>query len=116
MGGFCAVFSSDLKKLIANSTLSNLGLIMFVLSLSNKRLMLFHLFSHALFKAGLFITAGAILINRFGAQDSRALYGGAKNRPILGSILRVFFISSIGLFFYVCILLKTPNCLIKTGK
>ena len=99
VGGYCAVFSSDLKKLIANSTLSNLGLIIFVLSICNKSLILFHLFRHALFKAGLFITAGAILINRFGAQDRRTLYGGAKNSPILGSLLRVFFISSIGLFF-----------------
>lgn len=116
VGGFCAVFSSDLKKLIANSTLSNLGLIMFVLSLSNKRLMLFHLFSHALFKAGLFITAGAILINRFGAQDSRALYGGAKNRPILGSMLRVFFISSIGLFFTSAFFSKHQIALLRQGN
>merc|ERR1711963_1373652 len=67
VGGFCAVFSTDLKKLIANSTLSNLGLIAFILSLSNKTLMVLHLYTHALFKAGLFIRAGAILISRFGA-------------------------------------------------
>jgi len=72
VGGFCAVFSTDLKKLIANSTLSNLGLIAFILSLSNKTLMVLHLYTHALFKAGLFITAGAILIRRFGVQDRRA--------------------------------------------
>jgi len=116
VGGFCAVFSSDLKKLIANSTLSNLGLIIFVLSLSNKSLMLFHLFSHALFKAGLFITAGAMLMNRFGAQDSRALYGGAKNRPILGSMLRVFFISSMGLFFTSAFFSKHQIALLRQGN
>lgn len=99
VGGFCAVFSSDLKKLIANSTLSNLGLISFVLALSNKSLILFHLFSHALFKAGLFITAGAILINRFGVQDSRGLFGGSKEMPLLSSLLRAFFVSSTGIFF-----------------
>lgn len=99
VGGFCAVFSSDLKKLIANSTLSNLGLMRFILSLSNKNLILFHLFSHALFKAGLFITAGAILMNRFGAQDSRRLFGGSKEIPLLSSLLRAFFVSSTGLFF-----------------
>lgn len=116
VGGFCAVFSSDLKKLIANSTLSNLGLIMFVLSLSNKRLILFHLFRHALFKAGLFITAGAILINRFGAQDRRALYGGSKNSPVLGSMLRVFFISSIGLFFTSAFFSKHQIALLRQGN
>jgi len=99
VGGFCAVFSTDLKKLIANSTLSNLGLIAFILSLSDKTLIVFHLYTHALFKAGLFITAGAMLIRRFGAQDRRRLYGGGKNRPLLGALLTAFFVSSIGLFF-----------------
>lgn len=93
------MFSTDLKKLIANSTLSNLGLMAFILSLSDKRLMVFHLYTHALFKAGLFITAGAMLIRRFGVQDRRELYGGGKNRPLLGTLLAAFFISSIGLFF-----------------
>jgi len=99
VGGFCALFSTDLKKIIANSTLSNLGLIAFCLSLSNKGLMLFHLFTHALFKAGLFIIAGAILIRRFGVQDRRGLCGNGKNSSLLGSLLRAFFLSSIGLFF-----------------
>jgi len=99
VGRFCAVFSTDLKKLIANSTLSNLGLIAFILSVSDKTLMVFHLYTHALFKAGLFITAGAMLTRRFGVQDRRGLYGGGKNRPFLGALLTAFFISSIGLFF-----------------
>merc|ERR1712110_1222937 len=99
VGGFCAVFSTDLKKLIANSTLSNLGLIAFILSLRDKTLIVFHLYTHALFKAGLFITAGAILIRRFGVQDRRGLYGGGKNRPLLGTLLTAFFVSSMGLFF-----------------
>lgn len=99
VGGFCAFFSTDLKKLIANSTLSNLGLIAFILSLSNKSLIVLHLYTHAIFKAGLFITAGAMLIRRFGVQDRRGLYGGGKNRPLLSSLLRVFFVSSMGLFF-----------------
>ena len=99
VGGFCAVFSTDLKKLIANSTLSNLGLIAFILSLRDKTLIVFHLYTHALFKAGLFITAGAILISRFGVQDRRGLYGGGKNSPLLGTLLTAFFVSSIGLFF-----------------
>jgi len=99
VGGFCAVFSTDLKKLIANSTLSNLGLMGFILSLSDKSLIVFHLYTHALFKAGLFITAGAILIRRFGAQDRRGLHGAGKARPLLGTLLTGFFISSMGLFF-----------------
>lgn len=99
VGGFCAYNSTDLKKLIANSTLSNLGLMAFVLSLSNKELMVLHLYTHALFKAGLFITAGALLIRTFGVQDSRALYGGGQVNSILGPLLRVFFVCSMGIFF-----------------
>jgi len=99
VGGYCAIFSSDLKKLIANSTLSNLGLIAFILALSDKSLIVFHLYTHALFKAGLFIAAGAILIRRFGAQDRRSLYGGGKGIPLLGSMVSCFVVSSIGLFF-----------------
>lgn len=99
LGGFCAIFSSDLKKLIANSTLSNLGLIAFILALSDKTLIVLHLYTHALFKAGLFIAAGAMLIRRFGAQDRRCLYGNGKSMPLLASMVSCFIISSIGLFF-----------------
>ena len=99
VGGFCALISTDLKKLIANSTLSNLGLMAFTLSTSNKSLIIFHLYSHALFKAGLFITAGAVLIRRFGVQDRRSLYGIGKNSPLLRTLLRSFFICSTGTFF-----------------
>lgn len=99
VGGVCAVFSSDLKKLIANSTLSNLGLIIITLAISNKTLILFHLFTHALFKAGLFMVAGAILVNRFGAQDGRSVYNSLRLSPVISSYIRAFFISSTGIFF-----------------
>ena len=99
VGGVCAVFSSDLKKLIANSTLSNLGLIIITLAICNKTLIIFHLFTHALFKAGLFIIAGTILVNRFGAQDGRSIYNSLRLSPIIRACIRAFFISSAGIFF-----------------
>lgn len=99
VGGICAIYSSDLKKLIANSTLSNLGLIIIILSICNKNLIIFHLFTHALFKAGLFMIAGTILINRFGAQDGRSIYNSLNISPLLSGFIRAFFISSAGIFF-----------------
>jgi len=99
VGGICAMYSCDLKKLIANSTLSNLGLIIIILSICNKNLMIFHLFTHALFKAGLFILAGRLLINRFGAQDGRRIYRSLNISPLLTTFIRAFFISSTGIFF-----------------
>jgi len=99
VGGICAIFSSDLKKLIANSTLSNLGLIIITLSICNKNLIIFHLFTHALFKAGLFMLAGRILMNSFGAQDGRSIYRSLNISPLLSRFIRAFFISSTGIFF-----------------
>lgn len=99
VGGICAIFSSDLKKLIANSTLSNLGLIIIILSIRNKDLIIFHLFTHALFKAGLFILAGRILMQCFGAQDGRVVFSSLRNSPLLSSFIRAFFLSSRGIFF-----------------
>ena len=99
VGGVCAIFSSDLKKLIANSTLSNLGLIMITLAICNKTLIMFHLFTHALFKAGLFMIAGTILVNSFGAQDGRRIYNSLRLSPIIRACISAFFISSAGIFF-----------------
>lgn len=61
MAGLGACFEFDLKKIIALSTLSQLGLIMYRLSLGLVKVALFHLLIHALFKALLFMRAGCII-------------------------------------------------------
>ena len=82
LGGSAAIFENDLKKIIALSTLSQLGVIMFRLSNNITDLALFHLYTHAIFKALLFIAAGSILIIRLGTQDIRVLGGILKNSPL----------------------------------
>lgn len=67
------MYENDVKKVIALSTLSQLGVIVFRLGLGLSNLALFHLYTHALFKALLFLAAGNILIARFGSQDIRLL-------------------------------------------
>nr|QUB07196.1 NADH dehydrogenase subunit 5 [Syneta adamsi] len=71
MSGLGANFEFDLKKIIALSTLSQLGLMMSVLALGNFKLAFFHLLTHALFKALLFMCAGNIIHNLNNCQDIR---------------------------------------------
>lgn len=99
VGGICSIYATDLKKLIANSTLANLGLIIVTLSLRQKSLILFHLCTHAIFKAGLFLVAGAMLTTSFGIQDRRRIYRSLKTSPRLRAYLSSFFLSSLGIFF-----------------
>nr|QXG83124.1 NADH dehydrogenase subunit 5 [Ctenocephalides felis felis] len=87
MSGLGANYEFDLKKIIALSTLSQLGLMMSSLSFNMPKLAFFHLLMHALFKALLFMCSGIIihLLNNF--QDIR-LMGGMSNMMImLGSII-----------------------------
>lgn len=71
IAGISANFEFDLKKIIALSTLRQLGLIIIILSIGFPKLAFFHLLTHALFKALLFICAGAIIHNIINSQDIR---------------------------------------------
>jgi len=64
LAGIGANYENDLKKIIALSTLSQLGVIIIRLGMGMPYLALFHLYTHALFKALLFLCAGAIIHNR----------------------------------------------------
>lgn len=71
IAGLGANFEYDLKKIIALSTLRQLGVILRILALGYPDLSFFHLLSHALFKALLFICAGVIIHRVGGYQDIR---------------------------------------------
>nr|YP_010572590.1 NADH dehydrogenase subunit 5 [Phlugiolopsis tuberculata]UZH35981.1 NADH dehydrogenase subunit 5 [Phlugiolopsis tuberculata] len=71
MAGLGANFEYDLKKIIALSTLSQLGLMMSILSMGFPKLAFFHLLTHALFKALLFMCAGSVIHNMKNSQDIR---------------------------------------------
>nr|AML25764.1 NADH dehydrogenase subunit 5 [Scolytinae sp. BMNH 1274287] len=75
MAGLSANLEFDLKKIIALSTLSQLGLMVSVLCLGGSDLAFFHLLTHALFKALLFMCAGAIIHNLGDTQDIRFMGG-----------------------------------------
>jgi len=68
-----AIFETDFKKIIALSTLSQLGFMMFRLSQIIKICRFFHLITHAIFKSLLFICAGVVIILSGHNQDIRSL-------------------------------------------
>jgi len=74
--GAMACLENDLKKLVAISTLSQLGLLMFSYCLGNVFFTFFHIVRHSLFKSLLFLTCGFIILTRFSLQDMR--YMGSK--------------------------------------
>nr|QLD96914.1 NADH dehydrogenase subunit 5 [Ogadenus brumpti ssp. 1 BJM-2017]UYB77918.1 NADH dehydrogenase subunit 5 [Ogadenus brumpti] len=95
MAGVGAMFETDLKKIIAFSTLSQLGLMMMVLSVGMKDLSFFHLLCHALFKAMLFLCAGLMIHNCLGSQDIRFMGAFFYINPLLSGM---FGLASLSLF------------------
>jgi len=99
MSGLVANFEYDLKKIIALSTLSQLGIIMFAIAIGIYELAFFHLVIHALFKALLFLCAGTAIHRIGGSQDIRAYGGLRKNFPIIGVCLNYANLSLCGMPF-----------------
>nr|AML26735.1 NADH dehydrogenase subunit 5 [Histeridae sp. BMNH 1274741] len=99
MSGIGANFEFDLKKIIALSTLSQLGLMMSVLSLGGSDLAFFHLLTHALFKALLFMCAGAVIHNLGNCQDIRFMGGMTISMPLTCIIMNVSNLALCGLPF-----------------
>nr|YP_010222518.1 NADH dehydrogenase subunit 5 [Calacta lugubris]UCC45929.1 NADH dehydrogenase subunit 5 [Calacta lugubris] len=94
MSGAVACFEFDLKKVIALSTLSQLGFMMGVLFLGYPLISYYHLLSHAFFKALLFLCAGVIIHSMEDSQDIRYMGFVVKHLPYTCSC---FFISNFSL-------------------
>nr|WMQ53435.1 NADH dehydrogenase subunit 5 [Portunus armatus] len=89
MAGLGANFEYDLKKIIALSTLSQLGVMLSILSLGYADLAFFHLLSHALFKALLFMCAGVVIHSVGGYQDIRFMGNLVKFMPLTVSYMTI---------------------------
>jgi len=101
LGAITTVFSSliglfqqDIKKVIAYSTMSQLGMMVIAVGLSSYGIALFHLVNHAFYKALLFLGAGAVIHAVADNQDFRR-YGGL--RPFLPLTYSVMLIASLSL-------------------
>nr|UDP55643.1 NADH dehydrogenase subunit 5 [Scatella tenuicosta] len=99
MAGLGANFEFDLKKIIALSTLSQLGLMMSILSMGFYKLAFFHLLTHALFKALLFMCAGAVIHNMNNNQDIRLMGGLGIHMPMTSACLNVANLALCGMPF-----------------
>lgn len=94
ISGLIANLEVDLKKIIALSTLRQLGLIIMILRLGLEIIAFYHLLVHAIFKSILFICAGAIIHSMINNQDIR-LFGNLKE--IIPFVIICFFIANLAL-------------------
>nr|ALO76095.1 NADH deshydrogenase subunit 5 [Clambus sp. CLA01] len=99
MAGLGANFEYDLKKIVALSTLSQLGLMISILAMGFYNLAFFHLLSHALFKALLFMCSGAIIHNMKNCQDIRFMGGLVHFMPFTVTCFNVCNLSLCGFPF-----------------
>ena len=90
---------NDIKKVIAYSTCSQLGYMLFACGISNYNVALFHLMNHAFFKALLFLSAGCVIHAMVDEQDMRKLGGLIKSLPFTYSMMLIGSLSLMGFPF-----------------
>jgi len=104
------LFQNDLKRVIAYSTCSQLGYMIFITGLSHYSVSLFHLANHAVFKALLFLSAGCVIHGLSDEQDLRKMGGLINLFPVsyvmilIGSLALVGFPFLTGFYSKDCIL------------
>ena len=102
--GLLGIVQNDIKRVVAYSTLSQLGYMTVALGASAYSAAIFHLMTHAFFKALLFLAAGSVIIAMHHEQDIRKMGGVRKYMPItywtalVGSLALIGFSGSSGFF------------------
>lgn len=95
--GLIGVVQNDIKRVVAYSTLSQLGYMTVALGASAYSVAIFHLFTHAFFKALLFLAAGSVIIAMHHEQDMRKMGGLMKKMPITGACAWIGTVALIGM-------------------
>jgi NADH-quinone oxidoreductase subunit L len=95
--GFLGVIQNDIKRVVAYSTLSQLGYMTVALGASAYSAAIFHLMTHAFFKAVLFLGAGSVIIAMHHEQDMRRMGGLRKYMPITYLTVLIGAIANAGL-------------------
>nr|DBA43592.1 TPA_asm: ND5 [Bombus impetuosus] len=101
MSGIMANFEMDFKKIIALSTLSQLGFMMSIYSLEMENLTFLHLFIHAFFKSMMFMCTGSFIHYMIGSQNFRFYSGMYFMYPIKGLLLMFSLLMLCGFPFLV---------------
>ncbi len=98
--GFLGIIQNDIKRVVAYSTLSQLGYMTVALGASAYSVAIFHLMTHAFFKALLFLAAGSVIIAMHHDQDIRNMGGLRKYMPITWITSLVGSLALIGTPFF----------------
>jgi NADH-quinone oxidoreductase subunit L len=98
--GLLGVVNNDIKRVVAYSTLSQLGYMTVALGVSAYGGAIFHLMTHAFFKALLFLAAGSVIIGMHHEQDMRKMGGLAKYMPITAVTCWIGALALIGTPFF----------------
>ncbi|HXR93721.1 MAG TPA: NADH-quinone oxidoreductase subunit L [Steroidobacteraceae bacterium] len=98
--GLLGVVNNDIKRVVAYSTLSQLGYMTVALGVSAYSAAIFHLMTHAFFKALLFLAAGSVIIGMHHEQDMRKMGGLGKYMPITAITCWIGSLALIGTPFF----------------
>ncbi len=98
--GFLGIIQNDIKRVVAYSTLSQLGYMTVALGASAYSVAFFHLMTHAFFKALLFLAAGSVIIGMHHEQDIRHMGGLWKKMPITWAVSLLGSLALIGAPFF----------------
>jgi len=98
--GLLGVVHNDIKRVIAYSTLSQLGYMTVALGVSAYGAAIFHLMTHAFFKALLFLAAGSVIIALHHEQDMRRMGGLAKYMPVTAATCWIGALALVGTPFF----------------
>lgn len=97
-GALCAVAQTDIKRILAYSTVSQLGYMMMGLGAAGVAVAMFHLITHAFFKALLFLGAGSVIHGCHHEQDIRHMGGLREKMPVTAVTYGVGMLALAGLF------------------